>query len=556
MNNGRGILNIMGNSYEECREIFLEECKNIRKKFSNNPKSLIANYSKLKESYKKVEEKSKSRSDKLFINFNYFLSCFLIFKSNNKKNAPLLYFLALKTFANYLKTTNADLKKWEKSINLYNIDKQYAEFDWFEDTNMKLAQSILKEIESTFKFAIDQIDSIILDYFKQIIQEKVLLRSKNSVLITENICRTLLQLQKNNDRAKKDSYLIAYKLRKNILYFYLRKLIPTNLEGTIKEDLLAKITHETNEMNRLAKAEYNRLKGKSSDLSYKFNVQIDLLMSEYFKELYVETDLKKAIRKLEGVLNAIGKNREHASNNLCKYIIVEYQMLQGFIKILYLHKEFENKSKSKIYSSWQQELFKNVSDALSKIFVYFKYDIKEIQERELIIVEKSTKGKLLEFVLYYLITEIAKNRKRLTNIPGTYSKEIQILLTCIFKIEDLSQIKWGYKVENTDIDIFLPELAIFFKTGNINNDIKKIHKEVKVTRKEGLGIGTVIYGLEIYKNTNEVKKLQNEDDLSNVIFVDIADFFYEIDKLIEEMKINIDIPKNSIKSLIGISSGL
>ena len=350
--------------------------------------------------------------------------------------------------------------------------------------------------------------------------------------------------------------MIAYKLRKNILYFYLRKLIPTNLEGTIKEDLLAKITHETNEMNRLAKAEYNRLKGKSSDLSYKFNVQIDLLMSEYFKELYVETDLKKAIRKLEGVLNAIGKNREHASNNLCKYIIVEYQMLQGFIKILYLHKEFENKSKSKIYSSWQQELFKNVSDALSKIFVYFKYDIKEIQERELIIVEKSTKGKLLEFVLYYLITEIAKNRKRLTNIPGTYSKEIQILLTSIFKIEDLSQIKWGYKVENTDIDIFLPELAIFFKTGNINNDIKKIHKEVKVTRKEGLGIGTVIYGLEIYKNTNEVKKLQNEDDLSKVIFVDIADFFYEIDKLIEEMKINIDIPKNSIKSLIGISSGL
>ncbi len=111
-------------------------------------------------------------------------------------------------------------------------------------------------------------------------------------------------------------------------------------------------------------------------------------------------------------------------------------------------------------------------------------------------------------------------------------------------------IKWSYKINDTDIDIFIPDkYAIFLKTGIIgSSDRKRIQKELENSQNFN-----VFYFLDIAKNLDVVKDIISQQD-NRIKFIDIGKFLNEIYDLAERVGVQMELSKSSLKSLTGFYS--
>ena len=544
-------------NYEKYRDKLLSVKKLIDSEIKNNKisQNLLRYEVDLNEYYKQAINTSSSPQDKKFINFNYYPCKAMISLAKEYKYIALIELLnGFKAFIEYI--TNLRIKnKWNKSFEYFTYRFNLI-FENEIEIFGNLSQDKFNKIISNFKEILrpntnneiqPKIYQTIIDCLFKII------RRSGNIYTDEHLNRSeeIIDILTNNFSTS-DSYLnglrfqIIFIILKKELHFYIRKHMnskDTNLEKSIKEIILR--------MERIAgksKNSFNKVKNNGNIEFKKFLAKIDALTTEYYKYLWVEKDLKKASKQLEEIFMKIRKNWKIISTpSLFLHFTSEFLFLQNYVKLLLLANDFKAFSLSKNAYDWQKSLMESIAENLFSIAQEnFKYGVCSDTGATLIIAEKGVSGKFLEFIIFYLLKEITSRAdgivKELNKNNNKIRKEIKDLLKVIgnSKPED---IKWSFKISNTDIDISIKnEYAILVKTGLIGSkDKKKIKNELNACKSY-----KIFYILDIAKNLETTKELLIYNNKINII--DVGEFIDTVYDLAKNLGIDIELSKSSIKA--------
>jgi hypothetical protein len=203
---------------------------------------------------------------------------------------------------------------------------------------------------------------------------------------------------------------------------------------------------------------------------------------------------------------------------------------------------------------WQKKLSEDISNKIISIAKKnFKYDISISQDvrRSLLIVEESVAGKVLEFIIFYLLKELINHKSQaLLKLNEIRDSDIRNFIELVLNSKS-EEVRWSHKNSGIDIDIFISDkYAIFLKTGIIgSSDRKGIQKELEISKNYN-----VFYLLDVAKNLDVVKGINSRRD-NRIILIDIGIFLDEIYEFAKKVGVQMELSKSSIKSLTGFHSG-
>jgi hypothetical protein len=547
-------------TYDELKNKLL----NIKKEIDEEIKEKgitpnLINYEEdLNKIYKKVKKVWENEENKKYINFNYFPCKAVISLAKGHHYVALKEWL--EGFKNFIEYTNEikDASKWFGSIDYYRSRFNYISQKRVEIFG-KLPLVKFNEIITAFENVINAIsttNSLSTEIQETLIDTIDFIVSNSTEIYTdEHLLRknVLIDLLKKFD--DKNNYIIGMKSRiefmllKKELHYYLREILKNNVADKSKLESII------NQMKKTAGREKNNFNkvnnGKKFDWK-KFLSKIDELTTEYYNALWLKSNLIEAIKCLEKIFSKIQDNINIISTTcMFQYFVNEFLFLQNYFKLLLVANDFKDFAQKDGAYEWQKKLSNDISNKIIYIATKnFKYNIPQEIRRSLLIVEESAAGKVLEFINFYLLKELITNKHQaLTKLNVIRDSEIRNLIELVLNSKS-EEIKWSYKIHNTDIDIFiLDKCAIFLKTGIIGSrDRKRIQKELEISKN-----CYVFYLLDIAKNLDVVKDKISKHD-NRIKYIDIGKFLNEIYDFAKNVGVPMELSKSSIKSLTGFYS--
>lgn len=550
-------------NYEKSKDEFLKIKNQIDDEIKKHgiTKNLLNYEEDLKNSYQKVKRMCRNEQDKRYINFNYFpcIACISLVKGYIYK--PLKDWLV--GFKNFIEYTNEvkNASKWEEGIDYYrsrlsrilqnrieifgNLSAQ--EFDKIIDTfkntvnAISTTNSLLIKIQETL---IEAIDSIVANS-TEIYTEEHLSRK-------EKLVDLLKKFENGNNYIIGMKSRVEFILLKREFHYYLREILKNKKLDELKLREIIK------QMKKAAGTQKNNFKKVSDkkDIDWKkFLSEIDGLTVEYYDALWLGGNLIEAINRLERIFSKIRDNLNIIlTASMFQHFVNEFLFLQNYLKLLLVAKDFKDFAQKNGVYKWQKELSEYISNEIASIAEKnFKYDISIFQNvrRSLLIVEESVAGKVLEFVIFYLLKELINHKSQaLLKLDKIGNADIRNFMKLVLDSES-EEVRWGHRISDIEIDIFVSDkYAIFLKTGIIGSgDRKRIQKELEISKKYD-----VFYLLDVAKNLDVVRSINNR--LNNrIILIDIGVFLNEIYKFAKEVGVQMELSRSSIKSLTGFYSG-
>jgi hypothetical protein len=547
-------------SYDELKN----ELLNIKKRIDEEIKekgitpNLINYEENLNKIYKKVKKVWGNEQNKEYINFNYFPCKAVISLAKGHHYSALKEWL--EGFKNFIEYTNEvkDASKWLGSIDYYR-----SRYSYISEKRVEIFGSLplvkFNEIITAFENVINAIsptNSLSIKIQETLIDAIDSIITNSTEIYTDEHLRrknVLIDLLKKFD--DKNNYIVGMKCRiefillKKELHYYIREILrgkepdKSNLERVIKQ------------MKEAAGREKNNFKKVKNGIKVdwkKVLSEIDVLVTKYYNTLWLQNNLLGAIKCLEQIFSKIRDNLNMISTpSMFQYFVNEFIFLQNYLKLLLLAKDFKDFVQKDGVYEWQKKLSEDISNEIISIAAKnFKYNISQDIRRSLFIVEESVSGKVLEFIIFYLLKELITNKHQaLTKLNEIRDSKIRNFIELVLNSKS-KEIKWSYKIHNTDIDIFISDkCAIFLKTGIIgSSDRKRIQKELEISKN-----CYVFYLLDIAKNLDVVKdKISKEDN--RVKFIDIGKFLNEIYDFAKTVGVKMELSKSSIKSLTGFYS--
>ena len=563
----------MNQTYEIHKKKLMELKKIIDNETKNNGiSSKLLEFEKdLENNYKGAIENTTKDGDKAFISFNYFApKTYILLAKSDKFEAIISFCKALQYFIQYINSlTNPDSNKWDsaygyyRSISLHIVN---SDIELFENTKSEIILEILNSIKTTLytfshflNFKI-KIDILLSDFLFSIVTKSSEIYTPEHLKIVDSIEKTFSYFLHNNDYISGNLKSIEFVLKRKVLYFYLRKLVPKAKENNIvnKNNIDEQIKIIIEDMKRISEEEYRLFKNVNDNNMKKFLAEIDRLSSEYYGSLWIKKDLINALKKLENIFSTIrNKWQKITTPYIFSHFVQEFVLLSNYFKLLLIARDFRKFGESLAKQEWQKEVSIKVGELLNEIASqFFKYGIPTSLERKLLIVEGASSGRFVEFIVFYLLREIIINKIEIKNIIKNISNpDIRDFLLILQDIKDISQIKWNHQIprENSDIDILISEkYGIFLKTGILNsNDREKIFNEIELSEK--MNLERVYQIIDIAKNLDTARKLLKHP---NVTLFDVGEFLTVLLEIAySNKKISLKINKSSILSWAGFYSG-
>ena len=207
-----------------------------------------------------------------------------------------------------------------------------------------------------------------------------------------------------------------------------------------------------------------------------------------------------------------------------RHFTLEYEMLANCYKLYLLIKEFEDFGNRKDILNWQRKTSLEVADNLRKIIgSYYKYRIPQGLERELLIVERATSGRFIEFngvyckMLGYTHEEL-KEQKSMDSVPhenindvlaikDKLLREKKALFETTLKRKDSSRIPveiYAHLIDYEGQPAVLSIVRDITKRKQIENELKKEKKYLeKLLNSLGEAIFTVKMPERIIQAVND-----------------------------------------------------
>jgi len=550
-------------NYEKSKDEFLKIKNQIDDEVKKNgiTKNLL-NYEKdLENSYQKVKLMCRNEQDERYINFNYFpcRACISLVKGYIYK--PLKEWLL--GFKNFIEYTNEvkNANKWEESIDYYHSRLSRILQNRIELFG-NLPARTFDEIIDTFKNTISAISATnsLLVMIQETLIEAIdsIVANSTEIYTEEHLSRKekLIDLLKKFENG--NNYIVGMKSRiefillKREFHYYLREILKN------KELDKLKLQEVIEQMKKAAGTEKNNFKKVSDrkDINWKkFLSKIDVLTVAYYNALWLESNLIEAINCLERIFSGIRDNLNIIlTASMFQHFVNEFFFLQNYLKLLLVANDFKDFAQKDGVYEWQKELSEYISNELVSIAEKnFKYDISISQNvrRSLLIVEESVAGKVLEFIIFYLLKESINHKSQaLLKLNEIRNDDIRNLMGLVLNSKS-EEVRWSHRISDIEIDIFVSDkCAIFIKTGIIgSSDRKRIQKELEISKKYD-----VFYLLDIAKNLDVVRSI-NSRRHNRIILIDIGVFLNEIYEFAKKVGVQMELPRSSIKSLTGFYSG-
>ncbi|QER41217.1 hypothetical protein F1847_00125 [Thermodesulfobacterium sp. TA1] len=547
-------------NYEEAKKIFLEIKSQIDETINKNGiNKVLLNYDdKLTDWYNKVISLCSNDEDKKYINFNYYpcKSC-ISFAKNHQYKALSEWLEGLKNFIEYTNQLR-NLNKWVESVGYYSSRLNYIlqkRLEIFGNLPRDKFYDIIDRLEIT----IDLIspNNNLSNYIKEILITILdYIVSKSGEIYTEEHLERKERLMKLLDKFKNEGNYYIEGTKNRIKFILYKKELHYNLRKYFNKKTVdkEKIIDLINQMRYVAGREKNNFKkiNNGERIAFKkFLSEIDVLIADYYNTLWIKKDLIESVKCLENIFLKIRKNLDIIKTfSMFQYFVTEYLFLQNYIKLLLVANDFRKFSQQTGVHEWQKAVSEKISNEIVSIAQEnFKYNIPQNIKRSIFIIETSTAGKFLEFIIFSLLKELSAANKKNTNLSNVRDKNIASLLSIVLN-SNPDKIKWSYKTTGTDIDILIENKgAIFIKSGIIGaKDRKKIQNELKIAEKY-----EVFYLLDIAKNLNIIKKL-SEEHSNKIKIIDIGNFLNIIYNFAKNVGVNIDLSISSLKSLTGLYS--
>jgi len=463
-------------------------------------------------------------------------------------------------FKNFVEYTNHldNVSRWKKSIDYYRsrlnliLKSRIEIFGNLPLPQFKKIKTAFEEVISTIstnRLSI-KIQETLIDAIDSIVSSSTEIYTEEHLLKKDGIIALLEKFQDTNNYIVGVKSRIEFMLLKKELHYYLRKILR---ERTLDKSKIKEVIEQMRETAGREKNNFRKVNNGEKINFKRFLSEIDVITSEYYKTLWLEENLIDAVKRLEEIFSEI---RDHLniirSASLFQYFVNEFLFLQNYIKLLLVANDFKDFANQEGGYKWQKELSEEISNSIISIAQEkFKYKITPNMKRKLLIVEQSVGGKFLEFIVFYLLKELSIVEREKIKLSDTIVDNDTSSLLNIVLTSNTEEIKWSYKIGETDIDIFIQnKCAIFIKSGIIGSyDRQKIQKEIEITKNY-----KVFYLLDIAKNLSVVKKIMEKYG-NQIVIIDVGKFLNEIYDFAKKAGIAIELSKSSIKSLTGFYSG-
>jgi len=502
-------------SYDELKNGLL----NIKKRIDEEIKekgitpNLINYEENLNKIYKKVKKVWGNEQNKEYINFNYFPCKAVISLAKGHHYSALKEWL--EGFKNFIEYTNEvkDASKWLGSIDYYR-----SRYSYISEKRVEIFGSLplvkFNEIITAFENVINAIsptNSLSIKIQETLIDAIDSIITNSTEIYTDEHLRrknVLIDLLKKFDN--KNNYIVGMKCRiefillKKEFHYYIRKNLK---KKDFDKSYLEKMINQMKVVAGKEKNNFNKINDGEELLFKKFLSKIDALTSDYYYILWIKKDLIQALKCLTEIFSDIKKHIDIIkSSSMFQYFVNEFLFLHNYIKLLLVANDFKNFANKKNVYDWQKKLSDKIYNYLINIAEKeFKYMIPENIQKSLLIVEKSTAGKFLEFIIFYFLKELLNNKEVvLQKLHEIKDDDIKKFLKSILNYEP-HEIKWGQKISTGDIDISVSDsYAIFIKSGIIGKkDKKNIKKELENAKSY-----YIFYFFDTGKNVYLVKEVE------------------------------------------------
>ena len=532
----------------------------------------LTNYEdSLKKIYNDLKRLTLSHQDERFVSFNYYGTQSYIYLAKGWKYKATVSFLnALLNFIEYLKNIK-NSQKWKNAVSYYSSLSKHIvnnNIELFGNTRRKqfdeIIEGIMNAVNCNKTFSNmnvkKEINKLIIEFVLSLIAKSGEFYTQEHLNRADNLVQILGFFESELCDFDKGNLMAAnFILLKKKLHYNLRKLVPTrksdNIEITENE-----IRNIIQNMKNVSNKELHFFK-KVDDLPEKkfkiFMAELDRLSSTYYADLWVDCNFVKTLKDLERIFHLIRKNVDFINSpEIFEHFVLEFELLKNYFKIFLIKRDFLRLGQLSSARDWQKIMADTIAEELERISKkYFKYREPKSLERELLIVERATPGKFIEFISFYILREFVMNQVELEQfITGISNPKLKELFTIISKVTATDEIEWGYKDEGytSDIDIFiLRKYAIFFKSGILNNDdLKKIFNEIHFAK--DLNLQKIYIVIDVARNPKVINKIKGE----NIIVVDLGEFLNELIKIAYNNKdINLKIKRSALLAYAGFFSG-
>jgi len=545
-------LSFYDSQYYKLKDKLLNLKSSIEKTIQN--KGLVdelVNYEQeLNEVYTELTKLQLNPQDEKFISFNFYSaqSCIYLakgwkFKSIKSYITALIYYLQY--VANLSDQTKWDLRYYI-ALKKFIISKTKIEL--FGNTSNNTYYDIMSELkrlvntvrEATLDETIRKSAfELIIDLFYSIVSHSSELYSENHLGRADKIIKLMELLGNENLDSYQQGTLRStmFILLKRKLHFYLRRNIPSNhfntSTNTDSQEEIKKLIDDMERISNLALKSFKKLNSLDEKINFrKFLSELDQLSVEYYKNLWVYEDFIKAFKSLEKIFTHIRKNLSFVyTPNIFTHFAIEYEMLINYYKLHLLSRDFEDFGNRKYIQPWQKDISLKVAESLRGIAnSYYKYKAPKNAERVLLVAERATSGRFIEFIVLYLLKEfIEKNVKLTDHLQRKHDENLREFFNVLDKVKHKNGIKWGYKIKNVDSDIDIlieipttEKYGLFIKSGVLNNnDLGKIRKEISLG--EQIKLNKIFIAIDIAKNLLGVENLKKILQGKDIILVDIGD---------------------------------
>lgn len=356
------------------------------------------------------------------------------------------------------------------------------------------------------------------------------------------------------------NYAIIFRLTKMSLYWHLRKVHFSGMEGSDlskkTEMLLAQLEESAREENSNFKKYYRALKSKklsneqwSSIKRQKLGYEIDEKFCHYLSALYKEKDVFKALKELEvlyyHIISEVLTERIHVSEYQLRYFAEELTFLSLFVEVLLLRKDLKRARTDYFHETddWRNQLIGEIESAFKTVISMFKYEPSDQTSVELKMITRAFTGGLPVYIIAEWIKEIVRNSLlEDQDLLSPRDTELKSLLQCIGRIQDTKKVIPHHRFPASDefepdVDILLGDSAIFIKNGYLSSeDMNAIRREIRYAKKNGASSTFIL--INFYRNMREINMMLDlKTDFEKRNYrVYVLDLKYVVERLISILR--------------------
>ena len=194
---------------------------------------------------------------------------------------------------------------------------------------------------------------------------------------------------------------------------------------------------------------------------------------------------------------------------------------------------------------------------------YYKYKVAKNTERILLVAERATSGRFIEFIVLYLLKEFIEKNVKLTDHlqQEEHDKNLREFFHVLDKVKHKNSIKWGYKIKGVDSDIdILMEISttekygLFIKSGILNSkDLGKIRKEIILG--DQINLNKIFIAIDIAKSLHVVENFKKYLQDKDIVLVDVGDLLKTLLNVAKQEKdVEFELSRSGVLTYAGFYS--